>query len=59
MKRAGIKIELARSFMTFDVRFAREKKKTEVTAEPGSHDQILRRGREQGNIHFPFSVDHV
>ena len=27
------------------------------TAEPVSHDQILRRGREQGNIHFPFSVD--
>ena len=29
------------------------------TAEPVSHDQILRRGRGQGNIHFPFSVDHV
>ena len=29
------------------------------TAEPVSHDRILRRGREQGNIHFPFSVDHV
>ena len=28
-------------------------------AEPVSHDQILRRGRGQGNIHFPFSVDHV
>ena len=26
------------------------------TAKP---DQILRRGRGQGNIHFPFSVDHV
>ena len=29
------------------------------TAEPVSHDQILRRGRGQGNIHFPCSVDHV
>ena len=29
------------------------------TAEPVSHDQIIRRGREQGNINFPFSVDHV
>ena len=30
------------------------------TAEPVSHDQILRRGRGQANnIHFPFSVDHV
>ena len=29
------------------------------TAEPVSHDQILRRGRGQGNIHFPFSVDHM
>ena len=28
-------------------------------AEPVSHDQILRRGREQGNINFSFSVDHV
>ena len=29
------------------------------TAEPVSHDQILGRGRGQGNIHFPFSVYHV
>ena len=29
------------------------------TAEPVSHDQILRRGRGQGNIHFPVSVDHM
>ena len=29
------------------------------TAEPVSQDQILRRGREQGNIHFPCSADHV
>ena len=28
------------------------------TAEPVSGDQILRREREQGNIHFPCSVDH-
>ena len=29
------------------------------TAKPVSHDQILRRGNGQGNIHFLFSVDHV
>ena len=29
------------------------------TAEPVSRDQILRREREQGNIHFPCSADHV
>ena len=30
------------------------------TAEPVSRDQILRRGRGQGNIHiFPCSADHV
>ena len=29
------------------------------TAEPVSHDQILRRGRGQANIHFPSSVGHV
>ena len=29
------------------------------TAEPVSRDQILRRERGQGNIHFPFSADHV
>ena len=28
------------------------------TAEPVSRDQIIRRGREQGNIHFPCSADH-
>ena len=28
------------------------------TAEPVSRDQILRRGRGQGNIHFPYSADH-
>ena len=28
-------------------------------AEPVSRDQILRRERGQGNIHFPCSVDHV
>ena len=28
------------------------------TAEPVSRDQILRRARGQGNIHFPFSADH-
>ena len=28
------------------------------TAEPVSRDQILRREREQGNIHFPYSADH-
>ena len=28
------------------------------TAEPVSQDQILRREREQGNIHFFFSADH-
>ena len=27
------------------------------TAEPVSRDQILRREREQGNIHFPRSAD--
>ena len=26
------------------------------TAEPVSNDQILRRGRGQGNIHFPFQL---
>ena len=28
------------------------------TAEPVSRDQILRREREQGSIHFPCSADH-
>ena len=28
------------------------------TAEPVSLDQILRRVRGQGNIHFPCSADH-
>ena len=28
------------------------------TAEPVSRDQILRRERVQGNIHFPSSADH-
>ena len=28
------------------------------TAEPVSRDQILRRERRQGNIHFPCSADH-
>ena len=28
------------------------------TAEPVSRDQTLRRGRGQGNFHFPCSVDH-
>ena len=28
------------------------------TAEPVSRDQILRRERERGNIHFPSSADH-
>ena len=28
------------------------------TAEPVSQDHILRREREQGNIHFPCSADH-
>ena len=28
------------------------------TAEPVSRDQILRRERGQGNIHFPCSVDN-
>ena len=28
------------------------------TAEPVSRDQILRRERGQGNVHFPCSVDH-
>ena len=28
------------------------------TAEPVSRDQILRRERVQGNIHFPCSADH-
>ena len=28
------------------------------TAEPVSRGQILRRGRGQGNIHFPCSADH-
>ena len=29
------------------------------TAETVSRDQILRRERGQGNIHFPCSADHV
>ena len=28
------------------------------TAEPVSRDEILRRVRGQGNIHFPCSADH-
>ena len=28
------------------------------TAEPVSRDQILRRARGQGNVHFPSSADH-
>ena len=27
-------------------------------AKPVSRDQIRRREREQGNVHFPCSVDH-
>ena len=30
----------------------------EGTAEPVSQDQILRRERGQGHIHFPCSADH-
>ena len=30
----------------------------EGTAEPVSRDQILRRERGQGNIHFLYSADH-
>ena len=30
-----------------------------ATAEPVPRDQILRRGRGQGNINFPCSADHV
>ena len=30
-----------------------------TTAEPVSQDQILRRERGQGNIHFPCSADHL
>ena len=30
-----------------------------TTAESVSRDQILRREREQGNIHFPCTADHV
>ena len=29
------------------------------TAEPVSQDQILRRERKQGNIHFPCLADHL
>ena len=29
------------------------------TAEPVSRDQILGRERGQGNVHSPFSADHV
>ena len=29
------------------------------TAEPVSRDQIIRRERGQGNIHYPCSADHV
>ena len=29
------------------------------TGEPVSRDQILRRERGQGNVHFPCSADHV
>ena len=32
--------------------------KRDGTAEPVSRDQILRRERGQGNIHFPYSADH-
>ena len=32
--------------------------KPDGTAEPASGDQILRRERGQGNIHFPCSADH-
>ena len=31
----------------------------EGTAKPVSRDQILKRERGQGNIHFPCSADHV
>ena len=29
------------------------------TADPVSRDQILRRKRGQGNVHFPCSANHV
>ena len=38
---------------TFNIRLTRE-----GTAEPLSRDQILRRARGQGNVHFPCSADH-
>ena len=33
-------------------------KRDGTAAEPVSRDQILRRGRGRGNIHFPCSADH-
>ena len=51
--------------MSVDVRSTRFSLRVEMsrlardgTAEPVSRDQILRRERGQGNIHFPCSPDH-
>ena len=42
----------------FNLSMGMSRLKRAGTAEPASRDQILRRERVQGNIHFPCSADH-
>ena len=42
----------------FSLRIEMSRLTQDGTAEPVSRDQILRRERRQGNIHFPCSADH-
>ena len=42
----------------FSLRMEMNRLTQDGTAEPVSRDQILRRERGQGNIHFPCTADH-
>ena len=50
---------LIKQTSTFSLSMEMNRLARDGTAEPVSRDQILRRERGQGNIHFPCSADHV
>ena len=54
--------ELGRNPVSVSTRFSLSMEMSRLTrdrtAEPLSRDQILRRERGQGNIHFPCPADH-
>ena len=52
--------EIGRNLVSRSTRFSRRisRMTRDRTAEPVFRNQILRREREQGNIHFPCSADH-